>query len=123
MKLKMIVGISLTALAVLSFTGCASGLKYKKYGDGIPTQVGYSDFQIKDNQWRVTYTGPRDSNPELAMKFMYKRAKELCLEKGYKDFEVNSNIQSEKNNGTTYLGYGNTISNNQPVSSATVTCK
>ena len=121
--MKHLISIAVIAALGMSLAGCTSGLKYKKYGDGIPYQVGYSDFKIKDNQWKVTYTGPRDSNPELAMKFMYKRAKELCLEKGYKDFEINNNIQSEKNNGSTNLGYGTTISNNQSVSSATVTCK
>ena len=120
--MKKLVSIAIIATLGISFVGCTSGLKYKKYGDGIPYQVGYSDFQIKNNQWKVTYTGPRDSNPELSMKYMYQRAKELCLEKGYKDFEVNNNAQLEKNNGTTNLGYGTIVSNNQPISSATVTC-
>lgn len=111
------------AIGILLMTGCASGLQYKQYGVGRPTQVGYSDFQIKENQWKVTYTGAMNSNPELAMKFMYKRAKELCLQKGYNDFDVTNDGQLEKNNGSTYLGYGNTISNNQPISTATVTCK
>lgn len=123
-KIKLaLTTVSLFGIALIS-TGCVtSGLEYKQYGNGMPTKVGYSDFQIKDNQWNVTYTGAMDSNPQLAMQYMYKRAKELCLEKGYKDFDVTNNSQLEKNNGTTNIGYGTTLSNNQPISTGTVTCK
>lgn len=120
-KIKIsIVGL----VSILGLSGClTSGLEYKQYGVGMPTKVGYSDFQIKENQWKVTYTGAMDSNPELAMQYMYKRAKELCIQQGFKDFDVSNNSQLEKNNGSQHLGYGYNISNNQPISTATVTCK
>ena len=120
----MIKKLSIATFSVFLFTGCVtSGLEYKQYGNGMPTKVGYSDFQIKEIQWKVTYTGAMDSNPELAMQYMYKRAKEVCLKNGYKDFDVVGENQLEKNNGSQHIGYGYTISNNQPVSTCTVICK
>lgn len=115
-----IIGLS----SIFGLSGCiSSGLEYKQYGVGIPTKVGYSDFQIKENLWNVSYTGSNGSEPQLAMQYMYKRAKELCQQKGYKDFDVINNNQLEKNNGNQHLGYGYVITNNQPISTATVTCK
>ena len=119
--------LSFSFIGILMIGCVGNDVPYKKYGDstgiGFASKVGYSDFQIKENQWKVTYTGAMDSNPELAMQYMYKRAKEVCLKNGYKDFDVVGENQLEKNNGSQHIGYGYTISNNQPVSTCTVICK
>ena len=54
---------------------------------------------------------------------MYKIGKQLYLEKGFKDFDIVNENQTEKNNGSQYVGYGRNLSNNQPISSCTVICK
>ena len=108
-------------LVVLTLAGC-SGLKYKPYGKGMPYQVGYHDFELKEGVYKVSYTGPTNSSTQQAMKFMYKRARTLCKQKGYKSFEVSNENAMSKDNGSTHLGYGAVVSNNQPVSSATITC-
>ena len=118
MKTRDVIAI---VLVVLTLAGC-SGLKYKPYGKGMPYQVGFQDFLIKEGVYKVSYTGPTNSSQQLAMKFMYKRARELCRQKGFKSFEVSSENAMSKDNGSTHLGYGAVVSNNQPVSSVTITC-
>ena len=113
---------------ILFLVGCgggsSSGLGYKKYGDGTyGSAVGYSDFRINDNQWRVTYSGQANTSYEKSVRYMYKRAKDICLENGFKSYEVSGNTQGNKDNGSTYVGYGQTYSSNSPISSGTVTCK
>lgn len=124
MNMKQVLLITLTFFLIGCGGGGSSGLGYKKYGVGTyGSAVGYSDFQINDNQWRITYTGQANTSYEKTVRYMYQRAKEICLENGFKSYEVSGNTQGNKDNGSTNVGYGQTYSSNSPISSGTVSCK
>ncbi|MDF1882973.1 hypothetical protein JHD49_03390 [Sulfurimonas sp. SAG-AH-194-C21] len=103
---KNILGI-LTVLAVL--TGCgAAGIEYKKYGgSGWASKVGYSDFNIGSNRYKVSYTGSVNDDTNKVMKYTYKRAKELCAEQGFNDYAISNVDMSNKGTSSTTQSFGN----------------
>jgi len=84
------------------FIGCGQ-VAYKKYGVGLAgtydSKVGYSDFEIGKNKYKVTYTGGSYEDQNKVTKFAYKRAKELCVEKGFTTYKV-SNTESSSTEAT-----------------------
>ena len=108
------------------FTGCGQ-IAYKKYGDGTyGSKVGYSDFEIGKNKYKVTYTGGVNEDRNRIIKFAYKRAKELCEEKGFKGYKV-SNTESTANDAGSTITHGKYQSFNdtksQKVYMLDVTCE
>jgi hypothetical protein len=85
----------LKILAIISFTvaGCTADLSYRKLGESWASGVGYSDFEIGSNKYKVMYTGGVDNPPSTVMKYAYHRAKDLCAEKGFNDY-VATNTES-----------------------------
>lgn len=86
--------IILVGIAVIA--GCSADLSYRKQGDTWARNVGYSDFEIGSNKYKVTYTGGVDNPPSTVMKYAYQRAKELCEEKGFNDYETMNPESSNK---------------------------
>ena len=114
----------LLLLVTLSFVGCVSETEYKKYqAYNDITQNGYSEFKIKENLWKVTYTGYNRASPEFSMKFMYKRIAELCVEQGYNSFNIVETNELNKDYGSTNLANAVVLANTQPISTATITCE
>jgi len=106
----------------LFFSACAP-LEYKKYGEGMAFKVGYSEFKIKNNLWKVSYTGEANGDPQLAMKFMYQRINELCTEQGFNDYDIMDTSNMQQGSGYSQnMGYGLTTTTSQTVSSATIKC-
>lgn len=69
--------ILLTIIVAIFLVGCgaAPGTSYRKYGEGALTKgIGYSDFEISKNKYKVSYTGGIYSSTNEVMQFAYKRA-------------------------------------------------
>ena len=78
---KFIAVISLIALA-----SCASTVAYQPATS--PNGAGYSQTQIEDNRFIVTYRAPSGANPRLIEDYALLRAAELTLEQGQSWFIV-----------------------------------
>jgi hypothetical protein len=122
---KKVLGI-VTILAVL--TGCgAGGIKYKKYGgSGWASKVGYSDFNIGSNKYKISYTGGVNDDTNKVMKYAYKRAKDLCLEKGFNEYVASNSDMGSKATGGMTENFGNTQfhdNKSQTIYSLDVECK
>jgi len=110
--------ILLLVLAIVLLGGCTQ-TAYKQYGNKYPSKVGYSDFQIGKNKYKVTYTGGVYDDGNKVVEFAYRRAKELCKEKGFSDYEI-ANTESASNK----VNYVNARNNkSQKVYMLDVTCK
>lgn len=60
----------------------------------MASAVGYSDFEIGKNRYKVMYSGARGNSPSTVMQYAYQRGKDLCKEKGFNDY-VASNTESD----------------------------
>lgn len=81
-------------LALLALSACmAPDLTYRKAGETWASSVGYSDFELGSNKYKVSYSGGVGNDPSTVMRFAYQRAKELCAEKGFNDYAA-SNTES-----------------------------
>jgi len=99
----------LSVIGMLVFSGCgAVDVPYKKYGDAPSwaEAVGYSDFEIGKNKYKVTYTGGVYDSAQKVMEFTYKRAKELCVTKGFNDYEFTNTTTDIKETTSDSYSYG-----------------
>jgi len=90
--MRKIILLSLSAL----LSACVADLSYRKLGDTWASNVGYTDFEIGNNKYKVSYTGGVDNTPSTVMKFAYQRAKELCKEKGFNDYVATNTESGDK---------------------------
>lgn len=103
--------IHLAIAALLILSGCAApDLTYRKAGETWASSVGYNDFDLGDNKYKVTYSGGVGNDPTTVMRFAYQRAKELCLEKGFNAY-VASNTESENKTSTVIRSFNGTVDN------------
>jgi len=105
MKLYKLSLITITLFLI----GCGGyQVPYKKYGDdtvAFASKVGYSDFEIGKNKHKVTYTGGVYDSQQKVTKFAYQRAKDLCTEKGFTDYEItNTTINNKPTSSDSYGG-------------------
>ena len=71
-------------LSLLVLAGCATPAPYAPRGPGQPT--GYTDRQISDNRWRVTFTGNSVTPRETVENDLLLRAAEVTLATGHSHF-------------------------------------
>ena len=102
MKIKLLISIALLVLT----SGCMSPIEYKKYGEGMTFRVGYSDFEIGKNKYKVSYMGGVYDSPDVVMKNAYRRAKELCMEKGFNNYEASNGAMSNKDASSSSQNFG-----------------
>jgi len=67
-------------LALLILAGCATPAPYAPRGPGMAT--GYTDRQLSDNRWRVTFTGNSVTPRETVENDLLLRAAEVTLAAG-----------------------------------------
>jgi hypothetical protein len=85
---------------------------------------GYTDAHIKDNIYFVEISTNAYTSQTTAAQYFHRRAKEVCLENGYKDYK----IKSERDTSTSYAtgSYGGGVvtasSVNKPGVSGYVEC-
>ena len=71
-------------LGLLVLSGCATPAPYAQRGTGQDT--GYTDRQISDNRWRVTFTGNSVTPRETVENDLLLRAAEVTLAAGQSHF-------------------------------------
>jgi hypothetical protein len=71
-------------LSLLVLAGCATPAPYAPRGPGQAT--GYTDRQISDNRWRVTFTGNSVTPRETVENDLLLRAAEVTLAAGHSHF-------------------------------------
>jgi hypothetical protein len=71
--------------AVLALSACAPASPY--YGPKQPGEtVGYTDVQLDQNRYRVTYTGNSATDRETVENFLLMRAAQVTVQSGYTNF-------------------------------------
>jgi hypothetical protein len=71
-------------LSLLLLAGCATPAPYAPRGPGQPT--GYTDRQLSDNRWRVTFTGNSVTPRETVENDLLLRAAEVTVAAGQTHF-------------------------------------
>lgn len=75
---------SALVLSLLALAGCATPAPYAPRGPGQAT--GYTDRQLSDNRWRVTFTGNSVTPRETVENDLLLRAAEVTLAAGQTHF-------------------------------------
>ena len=77
-------------LSSLGLTACAttSSTLYGPVMDNSERAIGFSDYQIEDNRWRVRFTTGPDGSQTLAEQYALRRAAELSHQNGFDWFEI-----------------------------------
>jgi hypothetical protein len=85
----VLAAISLLAATVL-LTGCTAIKKDEAtpYQPNTGLQGGYMDTQVEGNVYWVQFTGNLNTKPATVRAYFYRRAKELCIQNGYRDYEL-----------------------------------
>jgi hypothetical protein len=106
-----IILVLLVSMAIL--TACAT--PYQERG----ISGGYSDVKVGKNRYIVSFQGNGFTSAELSRKYVFKRAKELCKDEGYTDFETLDGQEGEINqklsSSVHCSGTGNGSYNNRTV--------
>lgn len=90
----------LPALAALSLTACASAPTLYQPAAG-PQAVGYSEYRIESDRYRITFRGGPGAPPEQVSDYALRRAADLALANGYDWFRVSDRFirEAAPNNG------------------------
>jgi hypothetical protein len=86
-------------LAMLA--GCGQPTLYQPAADGY----GYSEQQIEDNRYRVSFAGNDLTSADTVQNYLLYRAAELTLDRGYDYFTV---VARNLDRSTAYWGTGDT---------------
>ena len=81
---------------------CAGGPTLYQPADG---GYGYSEQQIEDNRYRVTFAGNEQTAADTVQNYLLYRAAELTLDRGYDYFTI---VDRRLDRSTTYWGGGDT---------------
>ena len=92
--------VLLLALAGL-LAGCGQPTPYQPAADGY----GYSEQQIEENRYRVTFAGNDLTAADTVQNYLLYRAAELTLDRGYDYFTV---VDRNLDRSTAYWGTGDT---------------
>jgi hypothetical protein len=76
--------VAVVAAAVMLLTACETGPVYKPKGPG--DRVGYTDEQLAQNRYRITFTGTSATPREQVEDYLLRRAAEVTLQSGYTHF-------------------------------------
>jgi hypothetical protein len=93
--------VSVLALAGL-LAGCGQPTPYQPAANGY----GYSEQQIEDNRYRVTFAGNELTAADTVQNYLLYRAAELTLDGGYDYFTV---VDRNLDRSTAYWGTGDTL--------------
>ncbi|MHA6719479.1 CC0125/CC1285 family lipoprotein [Sphingomonas sp. RS6] len=98
-KRRRLVALGLAAAGSLSLASCMTATPYQPaMGNGY-ARNGYSDEQIEDNRFRVSFAGNSLTSRETVERYLLYRAAELTLQNGY-DYFILSDRETEKKTQT-----------------------
>jgi hypothetical protein len=104
----MVKVLSVSCLAMLTMTGCATSYKPKGSSDG------YSHVQLARDRFSVTFEGNAHTSFDKARKYVRRRASELTLEHGYQAFVIERELDKSETDavhlGVGYIGHVGTSS-------------
>jgi hypothetical protein len=90
--MKLLVPLIVSALAL---SACASTPTV--YGPAMSaTGVGYSDYRIEQNRFRITFRGGRGAPPEQVSDYALRRAADIALAEGYDWFRVTDRFMRQE---------------------------
>jgi len=81
--------------AICILTGCVTPYQPEGFTGG------YKEEHIRDNLYYVTFNGNAWIDNGTVVKYFHRRAKEVCVENGYRDYHI-----SEQRDGTQYMVMG-----------------
>lgn len=110
-------------LAASLLMGCGPKPYMKEEPSWWSPGVGYSEFGIGENKYKVSYMGSVGDEPTTVMKYTYRRAKELCLEKGFEDYTASNATSSGLTSGGGGIGNTTFDAHTRTVYSMDVECK
>ena len=90
-------------LCGILITSCATTYKQAK----TPTSAGYYDTLLQQGMYEITFNGNADTSTTTAQDYTLLRAAEVCIENGYKTFDIvnlNDNSKTETSVYTSYYG-------------------
>lgn len=90
----------LLALPLLAWLGACVGPTPYQAGDGT---YGYSEQQIEDNRYRVTFSGNPSTSRETVQDYLLYRAAELTVTEGFDYFTV---VNQDVERSTRYYSQG-----------------
>jgi hypothetical protein len=76
------------ACAVLALAACATPTVYAPANPNAATSVGFSEYRIENNRYRVTFQGGSGAPEALVTDYAFLRAAEITLRDGYDWFQV-----------------------------------
>jgi hypothetical protein len=95
--LAVVAGLAMIGI----LAGCGQPTPYQPAADGY----GYSEQQIEDNRYRVSFAGNDLTSADTVQNYLLYRAAELTLDRGYDYFTV---VARNLDRSTAYWGTGDT---------------
>ena len=86
---------------LLFLIGCLRPTPYQKL-EQDSSCCGYSDQHLQGNIYKVTFSGNKMTDRETVTKYAYRRAGEVCRERGYRNYKMLSVFQGGKSAKTMY---------------------
>ena len=83
--MRILYGLMIVVMSMIMWACAGPPTPYQK-DDGIGG--GYSDIFLRDNFYEVKFRGNLDTDEATRKKYLFRRAAELCVEEGFRDFKV-----------------------------------
>jgi hypothetical protein len=98
-KRRRLIALGLAAAGSLTLASCMTATPYQPAVGSGYARNGYSDEQIEENRFRVSFAGNSLTSRETVERYLLYRAAELTLQSGY-DYFVLSDRETEKKTQT-----------------------
>ncbi len=100
MRKTFILALMMATVFILGLSGCGR-LAHKGYRPNAGFGIGFSDTQLGENIFRVTYEGDEYISGERARDFCLLRASDLSIANGFRYFVVQDSEKDSKISATT----------------------
>ena len=87
------------ACAVLALAACATPTVYAPANPNAASSVGFSEYRIENNRYRVTFQGGSGAPERLVTDYAFLRAAEITLRDGYDWFQVVDRFGESRGSG------------------------
>ena len=82
--MKRLITVALAAASVLALSACETATPYQPaFANGHQTSGGYSEQQLEQNRWGVSFAGNSLTSRERVERYLLYRSAELTLAQGY----------------------------------------
>jgi len=116
----MLIKQKLSVVLVLGFLAGCSATPYQPMG----FTGGYKDAHIRDNLYFVEISTNAYTSQSTAAQYMHRRAKDVCVENGYRDYKIEGQRDTSTQFATGSYGSGSMTASsmNKPGFSGYVRC-